>query len=70
MAYPLFHELGPQQTPMLMSRTEFADAFPGEGDYVEFKQGIPETKIAEAVTAFSNAEGAKAVSSFWASPTG
>lgn len=59
MAYPLFHELGPlpTPTPILMSRAEFADAFPGEGDYVEFKQGIPDNKIAEAITAFSNAEG-------------
>lgn len=57
MAYPLFHELGPLPTPVLMSRAEFTVAFPGEGDYVEFKQGIPETKVAEAITAFSNADG-------------
>lgn len=57
MTYPMFHELGPPQTPLMMSRAEFAREFPGEGDYIEFKQGIPESKVAEAVTAFSNANG-------------
>lgn len=57
MAYPLFHELGELPTPMLLSPAEFATAFPDEGDYVEFKQGISDTKIAEAITAFSNADG-------------
>ena len=57
MAYPLFHELGPAQAPMVLSQADFARAFPSEGDYVEFKQGIPESKVAEAVAAFSNANG-------------
>ena len=57
MAYPLFHEAGPADLPMAMLPEEFAAAFPGEGDYVEFKQGIPEHKVREAVAAFSNTDG-------------
>jgi ATP-dependent DNA helicase RecG len=57
MAFPLFHERGPATHPAALSQTEFATTFPGEGDYVEFKQGFPETKVREAVTAFSNSDG-------------
>lgn len=57
MAYPLFHPEGPRDLPMTLSPDEFAEYFPGEGDHVEFKQGIPETKIKEAVAAFSNSDG-------------
>lgn len=34
-----------------------AAEFPGEGDFVEFKQGLPETKRREAIVAFSNTDG-------------
>ncbi|WP_204018162.1 ATP-binding protein [Sphaerimonospora thailandensis] len=40
-----------------MSLTEFRAAFPGEGQHIEFKQGLPEEKIQEAVVAFSNSDG-------------
>lgn len=57
MAYPPFHERGPRTAPSVMSTEDFAQAFPGESDYIEFKQGIPEEKVREAVVAFSNADG-------------
>ena len=57
MAYPPFHERGPRTAPTVMSIADFAQAFPGEGDHIEFKQGIPEEKVREAVGAFSNADG-------------
>jgi len=57
MAYPLFHEAGPRDLPMTLPPAQFSAEFPGESDYVEFKQGLSETKIREAVTAFSNSEG-------------
>ena len=57
MAYPLFHERGPRDLPMALLPAQFTEEFPSEGDLVEFKQGLPETKVREAVTAFSNAEG-------------
>jgi len=57
MAYPLFHEAGPKDLPMAMLPEQFTAEFPGESDFVEFKQGLPETKLREAVTAFSNTDG-------------
>ena len=57
MAYPLFHEAGPRDLPKALPADQFRVEFPGESDYVEFKQGLPETKIREAVTAFSNSDG-------------
>jgi hypothetical protein len=40
-----------------MSPEQFAKDFAGEGDHVEFKQGISEHKVREAIAAFSNADG-------------
>jgi ATP-dependent DNA helicase RecG len=57
MAYPLFHEAGPRDLPMALLPQQFAAEFPGEGDFVEFKQGLPETKLREAIVAFSNTNG-------------
>lgn len=57
MAYPLFHEAGPRDLPMALLPQQFAAEFPGEGDFVEFKQGLPETKLREAIVAFSNTDG-------------
>ncbi|MDF9877127.1 ATP-binding protein [Cellulosimicrobium cellulans] len=57
MAYPLFHERGPRDVPMVLDPGDFTSAFPAETESVEFKQGVPEVKIAEAVTAFSNTDG-------------
>ena len=54
MSYPPFHWANTDPVPMVVSTAEFADLFPGEGDYVEFKQGLGITALREAVTAFSN----------------
>lgn len=43
--------------PASLTRAEFANSFPGEGHYVEFKQGLSENRVVEAATAFSNADG-------------
>jgi ATP-dependent DNA helicase RecG len=56
LAYPVYHPKSPRSAPLLWTREEFRDAF-AEGDYVEFKEGFSEKKIAEALTAFSNADG-------------
>lgn len=40
-----------------LAPTEFRRAYRGESQYVEFKQGVSEGKIAEALTGFSNADG-------------
>lgn len=42
---------------MAMMPEEFARDFAGEGDCVEFQQGISEHKVREAVAAFSNTDG-------------
>ncbi len=42
---------------MVMTQSEFSERFPAESDLVEFKQGVPPEKVAEAVTAFSNTDG-------------
>ncbi len=57
MAYPMFHEAGPSEPPISLSTVEFPGFFAGEGDHVEFKQGLPEQKVREAVAAFSNSDG-------------
>lgn len=57
MAYPMFHEAGPRDVPMTLLPDQFVREFPSEGDFVEFKQGLPETRIREAVAAFSNTDG-------------
>lgn len=57
MAYPMFHEAGPRDVPMTLPPDQFVREFPSEGDFVEFKQGLPETRIREAVAAFSNTDG-------------
>jgi ATP-dependent DNA helicase RecG len=57
MSYPLYHFSSNEDTPMVMTLGEFAAAYPGEGDYIEFKRGMGLDRIREAVTAFSNADG-------------
>lgn len=57
MSYPTFHEHGPRDMPMATTPDNLAARFPSEGDLIEFKQGVPMEKIAEAVTAFSNSDG-------------
>jgi len=57
LSYPVFHERGPDGVSVFASHEAFAEQFPSEGDHIEFKQGFPAGKIAEAVVAFSNTDG-------------
>ena len=57
MPYPLFHPEGSGDLPMAMTSEDFRAAFPGETGHLEFKQGLPEHKVQEAVVAFSNTAG-------------
>lgn len=57
MAYPLFHPGSRSPAPLVLDPVEFARLFPGESGHVEFKQGASTSKIARAVTAFSNTDG-------------
>lgn len=57
MAYPLFHPLNTAMRPSRMTRDEFEGAFPEETDYVEFKQGFSQDRLAESAVAFTNADG-------------
>lgn len=57
MSYPLFHPARRDDLPALLSEEEFARVFPGEGDYLELKQGVSVTRIQEAAVAFSNSDG-------------
>lgn len=56
MIYPWFHPEGPPP-PLLVTDEEFRQAFPAEGQYVEFKAGVSRTTIEEVAVAFSNAYG-------------
>lgn len=42
---------------MMLDGAAFAAEFPGEGEYIEFKQGLSAPRVQEAATAFSNADG-------------
>lgn len=42
---------------MVLTMEDFCATFPSESGLVEFKQGFPETKVKEAVVAFSNTDG-------------
>ena len=57
MSYPLFHPAAIAELPMVMSGADFASSFAGEGDLIEFKQGVSARAIQEAAVAFSNADG-------------
>ncbi len=57
MSYPLVHPARVADLPMMLSGADFAAAFPGEGDLIEFKQGVSSRAVQEAAVAFSNAEG-------------
>lgn len=57
MSYPLFHPARRDDLPAILSEEDFARLFPGEGDYVELKQGVSITRIQEAAVAFSNSDG-------------
>ena len=57
MSYPLFHPAWVGDLPMVMTAEQFGEAFPGEGEHVELKQGVSASRIQEAAVAFSNADG-------------
>lgn len=57
LSYPLFHPGRREDLPAFLSPEEFKRAFPGEGDYLELKQGVSASRIQEAAVAFSNADG-------------
>ncbi len=57
MSYPLFHPARAGSIPFLIPEEDFPAEFPGEGDYVEFKEGVSGRRIQEAVVAFSNTDG-------------
>lgn len=57
MSYPLYHPRSIHQRPLVFTEESFASHFPAEGQYVEFKEGVSDTKMAEAVVAFSNSDG-------------
>lgn len=42
---------------MVMTAREFSAAFRGEGEFVEFKEGVSASRTHDAVVAFSNADG-------------
>ena len=57
MSYPLFHPGRRHDLPVLLGEDDFRREFPGEGDYVELKQGVSVSRIQEAAVAFSNSDG-------------
>jgi ATP-dependent DNA helicase RecG len=57
LAYPLFHPESRTPHRLVLSPDEFADAFPEEGDHVEFKRGVSGVQIQATTVAFSNADG-------------
>lgn len=57
LSYPLFHPKRSDQVPLVLNAKEFREAFPYEGQYVEFKEGAGSRPIQRTVTAFSNTDG-------------
>jgi ATP-dependent DNA helicase RecG len=57
LAYPLFHPARREDLPALLGVEEFGQSFPGEGEYLELKQGVSVSRIQEAAVAFSNHDG-------------
>ena len=56
LSYPPFH---PERAeiPLTMGEGEFQQEFPGENDFIEFKQGISRNQLQDTIVAFSNAGG-------------
>lgn len=57
LTYPPFHPESREPWPLTMSRREFASAFPGEGEHIEFKRGVSGAQLQDTAVAFSNADG-------------
>lgn len=56
MAFPPLHPDSPDQRTTF-DPDEFALTFPSEDQYIEFKTGVSNERLQEAIVAFSNAEG-------------
>ena len=57
MSFPLFHPESAEATPLVLTATQFRFRFPGESQFIEFKEGIGGKALQEATVAFSNAGG-------------
>ena len=57
MAYPIFHPARIGDLPAFLDPDEFAREFPGEGVFIELKQGVSVSRVQETAVAFSNADG-------------
>lgn len=55
--YPPYHPRSDEPPRLAWTDDEFRAAFRGEGDLLEFKQGVSATRIQEAAVAFSNTRG-------------
>lgn len=57
LSYPLFHPRHPDAPPLFLDAPAFSAAFAGEGDHLEFKQGVSTQRFQAAAVAFSNTDG-------------
>jgi ATP-dependent DNA helicase RecG len=57
LSYPPFHPDGIAPNRLAMSAAEFKRAFPGEGQFIEFKRGTSSEQLQNTAVAFSNADG-------------
>lgn len=57
MSYPPFHAKSSLDLPGALAAEDFAVQFPSEGAHLEFKQGVPQNALQDAVAAFSNSDG-------------
>lgn len=62
MAYPIFHPARVGDLPALLEPEEFTREFPGEGTFIELKQGVSASRVQETAVAFSNADGGVLIS--------
>ncbi|MDE0169685.1 MAG: putative DNA binding domain-containing protein [bacterium] len=53
----MFHPRSSVEAAAELTAEEFAAEFPGEGEHIEFKEGVSHTRITETAMAFSNADG-------------
>jgi ATP-dependent DNA helicase RecG len=58
MTYPLFHPSSHRPIPLVLTRQDFREEFPGEDGHIEFKESVSNgDRIQDAVVAFSNSDG-------------
>lgn len=56
VSYPPLHPSSGSR-PLVLTPEDFAEAYPSEGQYIEWKKGPSRNEIQRAVVAFSNADG-------------